>query len=120
MPADPPCHILNGGISALIGLQEREARSGGRAHVAATRRLAADLGRFDTGYWSRYDLRFTAPATMAYHSLHISLLEVIARLSGDHAFSSTALRWRSYLRRPGCRFRAAAGKARFVLGAGHG
>ena len=67
-----------------------------------------------------YDLRFTAPATMAYHSLHISLLEVIARLSGDHAFTSTALRWRSYLRRPACRFRAAAGKARFVLGAGHG
>jgi len=115
-PSDPPSHILNGAVFALIGLYEREARSGGDAHVATAARLAADLGRFDLGYWSRYDLRFAAPATMAYHSLHVSLLEVTARLSGDHAFASTALRWRSYLRRPACRLRAAAAKARFVLG----
>ena len=115
-PSDQPCHILNGAVFALIGLSERESRSGGTVHVAVTRRLAADLGRFDLGYWSRYDLRFAAPATMAYHCLHISLLDVAARLSGDQAFASTAVRWRSYLRRPACRLRAAAGKARFVLG----
>jgi hypothetical protein len=57
---------------------------------------------------------------MAYHSLHISLLEVAARLCADQAFSSIALRWRSYLHRPSCRLRAAAGKARFVLGERHG
>ena len=115
-PTDPPCHILNGAVFALIGLCERETRSGGQANVAAARRLAADLSQFDIGYWSRYDLRFAAPATMAYHSLHISLLNVAARLSGDQVFTSTALRWSSYLRRPACRLRAAAAKARFVLG----
>jgi heparosan-N-sulfate-glucuronate 5-epimerase len=115
-PTDPPCHILNGAVFALIGLCEREARSGGNAHMAAARRLAADLSQFDIGYWSRYDLRFAAPATMAYHSLHISLLNVAARLSGDQVFTTAALRWRSYLGRPACRLRAAAAKARSVLG----
>jgi hypothetical protein len=115
-PSDPPCHILNGAVFALIGLCEREARSGSSAQVPAAQRLAAELGRFDIGYWSRYDLRFTAPATTAYHALHISLLDVAARLTGDQVFMSTAHRWRSYLGRPACRLRAATAKARFVLG----
>jgi D-glucuronyl C5-epimerase C-terminus len=115
-PSDPPCHILNGAVFALIGLHEREARSGGHAYLAAAERLAAELNRFDLGYWSRYDLRFAAPATMAYHSLHSSLLEVAARISADPVFGSTATRWRSYLRSPTCRLRAAAAKALFVLG----
>src|SRR5437016_355806 len=54
----------------------------GRA-VAAGLRLAAQLGRYDLGYWSRYDLRFTAPASLAYHCLHISLLEVAGRLLAE-------------------------------------
>jgi len=118
-PSDPPSHILNGAVFALIGLRELEARTGGDAHEAAAGRLAAQLGQFDLGYWSRYDLRFTTPATQAYHSLHVSLLQVAGRLLAEPCFSSTALRWRRYLRSPGNRFRAAAGKARFVLMAGH-
>jgi heparosan-N-sulfate-glucuronate 5-epimerase len=58
-------------------------------------------------------------ATQARHSLHVSLLEAAGRLLAEPRFSSTALRWRRYLRSPGNRFRAAAGKARFVLMAGH-
>jgi len=118
-PSDPPCHILNGALFALIGLRELEARTGGDRHGAAAARLAAQLGQFDLGYWSRYDLRFTAPATQAYHSLHVSLLDAAGRLLAEPRFSSAALRWRRYLRNPGNRFRAAAGKARFVLTAGH-
>jgi hypothetical protein len=48
------------------------------------------------------------------------LLNVAARLSGDQVFTTAALRWRSYLGRPACRLRAAAAKARFVLGEGRG
>ena len=115
-PSDPPCHILNGAMFAMVGLREWEARTDGRTHVAVVQRLTAELSRFDIGYWSRYDLRFAAPATMAYHSLHISLLEMAARLFADQAFRSTAGRWHSYLRRPTYRLRAATVKALFVVG----
>jgi D-glucuronyl C5-epimerase C-terminus len=116
---DARCHILNGALCALIGLCELEARLGERVHVSAAQRLAGELGKYDLGYWSRYDLRFAAPATLAYHSLHISLLGVSARLFSDPAFGVTAARWRSYARHPGYRLRAAAAKARFVLGEGN-
>ncbi len=119
-PSDPPCRILNGAVFALIGLCEHEARAGARSHAAAGLRLAAQLGRYDLGYWSRYDQRFAAPASLAYHCLHISLLEVAARLLADDAFSRAAAVWRSYLRHPGNRLRAAVNKARFVLGDSRG
>ncbi len=119
-PSDPPSHILNGAVFALVGLREFEARSGGNAHASAAQRLAAQVGHYDIGYWSRYDLCFDAPATVAYHALHISLLEAAAALLADPSFRRVAGRWRSYRRDPFCRMRAVAGKARFVLGEGRG
>jgi hypothetical protein len=114
-PGDPPSHILNGALFALIGLAEYEARVSGTACAAVAGRLAGQLGGYDLGYWSRYDLRFDAPASLAYHCLHISLLEAAGRLLGQDAFRQAAAGWRGYLRRPGCRVRAAGRKAWFVL-----
>ena len=119
-PCDYRCHILNGALCALIGLHELETRTGGAIHVQVTQRLAGQLRRYDLGYWSRYDLRFAAPATLAYHSLHVSLLEIASRLFDDQAFADTAARWKAYARHPGYRLRAAAGKAWFVLGESFG
>jgi hypothetical protein len=118
--ADPPAHILIGALFALIGLGEYEARSGCHGYLAGVARVAAELPGYDLGYWSRYDLRFAAPATMAYHSLHVSLLEAVARPlpRPDPArprLLDTAARWDAYRRHPGNRLRAAAGKARSVL-----
>ena len=115
-PSDPCCHILNGALCALIGLSELESRTGKTTHQKVVRRLSDQLSKYDLGYWSRYDLRFAAPATLAYHSLHISLLQVAARLFGGHVFSETADRWKAYARHPSYRLRAIVGKARFVLG----
>jgi heparosan-N-sulfate-glucuronate 5-epimerase len=115
-PTDSPCHILNGAVYALVGLSELEARTGGRVHLSAANRLAAQLAGYDLGYWSRYDLRFSAPATLAYHTLHVSLLEAISALFANRTFGDTARRWRSYVRHPGYRLRAATAKALFVLG----
>lgn len=119
-PCDFPCHILNGAMYALIGLRELEARTGGCIHLSAASRLAAQLEEYDLGYWSRYDLRFSVPATLAYHSLHVSLLEVASLLFANRTFSDTARRWRSYVRHPGYRLRAATAKALSVVGEGHG
>ena len=115
-PCDFRCHILNGAVFAMIGLRELEARTGGRIHLSVANRLAAQLEGYDLGYWSRYDLRFSGPATLAYHALHVSLLEAASQLFANRTFSDTAHRWRSYVRHPGNRLRAASGKARFVLG----
>jgi hypothetical protein len=46
----------------------------------------------------------------------VSLQEVVAHLFDDRAFGETAASWKSYDRYPGCRPRAAAGKAQFILG----
>jgi hypothetical protein len=114
-PTEPPCHILNGGLFALIGLSEWEARVGGDASRRTADRLSVHLGDYDTGYWSRYDLRFAAPATMAYHSLHVSLLEANAQMLGYEIFGRTACRWRGYMRHPRNRMRAAVAKAHSVM-----
>ncbi len=115
-PADPPCHILNGAVFALIGLAEHDACHCGRhTSPAAAQRLADSLPDFDLGYWSRYDLRFRVPATLPYHSLHISLLEVAGQFFPGHGFEKAAVRWAALRRRPYCRLRAAAGKASFIL-----
>jgi hypothetical protein len=45
---------------------------------------------------------------------------VAAGLLGDEAFGRAAAGWRGYLRNPAHRLRAAANKARFVLGDGRG
>src|SRR5260370_23294343 len=119
-PCDARCHILNGALYALIGLHELEARTGELAHISAARRLASQLESYDLGYWSRYDLLFSAPATLAYHSLHVSLLKIAAQLFANQAFSSTAQRWRSYAGNTLHRLRAPSCKARFVLGEGRG
>lgn len=114
-PSNPASHILNGAVFALIGLRELDGRTGGGFRPAA-QRLADQLGDFDLGYWSRYDLLFDTPASHAYHSLHISLLRAAGQVLGDARFSDMACRWQQYLSRPDCRMRAIAGKARFVLG----
>ena len=71
---------------------------GGTSTSGVAGRLAAQLADYDLGYWSRYDLRFDGPATLAYHTLHVSLLEAAARLFASQAFGDTADRWRSYVR----------------------
>jgi len=114
-PARPPAHILNGAVFALIGVAEYETARGGAACLPMIHRLAGCLPAYDLGYWSRYDLRFRAPATLAYHSLHISLLRLAGQFFPGHEFSAFAERWAAQRRRPGGRLRAAAGKAAFVL-----
>jgi heparosan-N-sulfate-glucuronate 5-epimerase len=114
-PSEPPSHILNGAIFALIGLAEYEVRRGGHFSAAAAGRLAESLPSFDLGYWSRYDLRFAVPATLAYHSLHISLLTVAGQFFPGHGFEQMAAWWEVLRRRPDCQLRAAARKIGFVL-----
>jgi hypothetical protein len=59
-PSDPPGHVLNGWIFALVGLRKYADTFGdGQAANLAAESLQAltrILPRYDTGFWSRYDL----------------------------------------------------------------
>ena len=97
-PTEPPSYVLNGGIFALWGYYDvgrRAARRGGaRARSSeGADTLARNLHRWDTGYWSRYDL-FPHPvlnvASSFYHALHTSQLEAMNVIAPRPEFEPTA------------------------------
>jgi heparosan-N-sulfate-glucuronate 5-epimerase len=104
-PTIPPSHVLNGGIFALwglhdvwIGLGSGEAR---QAFDDGLKTLIANLHRWDTGTWSRYDL-YPHPvvnlASHAYHLLHTNQLRATNVISPDETLARTADRFASYAR----------------------
>ena len=118
----PPTHILNGFIWALWGVRDWALASGDSAandlFEAGTQTLLANLGRYDTGYWSRYELsgtRLDMLASPFYHRLHIVQLDVMHRLTGEHVFAEYMTRWKSYATSAWNRRRAFAGKALFKV-----
>jgi heparosan-N-sulfate-glucuronate 5-epimerase len=121
-PTQPPSFVLNGGIFAMWGLydvglalDEAPARE---AFERAVDMLARNLHRWDTGYWSRYDL-FPHPAVNVassfYHDLHINQLHALQRLAPRSQLAETAERWERYAATRRCRARAGARKVLFRL-----
>lgn len=102
-PTDPPSFVLNGGIFGLwgaydvaIGLDDRAAAE---LFDAGVKTLESSLHRYDTGYWSRYDLyphRVMNIASAAYHELHIDQLKATAMLSASAAISDASQRFQRY------------------------
>jgi heparosan-N-sulfate-glucuronate 5-epimerase len=119
---DPPSHILNGFIWALWGVYDY-ARWTGHENAqslwkACLRTLEARLDEFDTGWWSLYESPAGATPMLAsryYHTLHITQLRILHRLSGVEAFAARADRFEGQLQNRSYRLRALAGKALFKL-----
>jgi heparosan-N-sulfate-glucuronate 5-epimerase len=119
-PTDPPSCVLNGGIFAIWGCLD-VADSLGDASAkglldASVETLAAMIDRYDTGYWSLYDLfphPVTNVASPAYHRLHTEQLKAMAQLTGRSEFASAASRFEGYLQRRVNRTRAMARKVLF-------
>lgn len=119
---DPPSHILNGFIWALWGVYDYAEWSGSAdadaIWKACIRTLERRLGEFDTGWWSLYEARCGEDEMLAsryYHTLHITQLHVLHRLTGSEVFAQAAARFESYLRNRRYRMRALARKAIFKL-----
>jgi heparosan-N-sulfate-glucuronate 5-epimerase len=121
-PTDPPSFVLNGGIFALWGLYDvgiglRDADVS-RAFAQGADTLARNLHRWDTGYWSRYDL-FPHPvlnvASSFYHALHTSQLESMNVIAPRPEFAETAARFARYAQSRASRSRAFARKVMFRL-----
>jgi len=119
---DPPTHILNGFMWALWGVYDY-ARWSGRSDAfqiweSCVATLTKRLAEFDTGWWSLYEARDGSREMLAsryYHTLHITQLRVMHRLTGMNAFSTVADRFQSYLDRPSNRLLAFYRKALFKL-----
>jgi heparosan-N-sulfate-glucuronate 5-epimerase len=121
-PTTPSSFVLNGGIFAIwglydvgVGLEDPDVLA---AFHGAVDTFAANLHRWDLGYWSRYDL-FPHPvpnvASSFYHDLHIKQLRMTHLLAPRPAFAETAERWAAYEASRLHRYRAFAGKALFRL-----
>lgn len=102
-PTDPPSFVLNGAVFALWGLRDVGVGLGddaaAREFEAGVDTLAANVHRWDTGSWSRYDLhphRVTNVASRAYHELHVSQLEAMDDLAPRAELRAAAARFAAY------------------------
>jgi heparosan-N-sulfate-glucuronate 5-epimerase len=122
-PTQTPSFVLNGGIFALwgcrdvgVGLGDPEAL---RLFAAGVEALAENIDRWDTGYWSRYDL-FPHPflpnvASGAYHGLHITQLRAMQAVAPRLELAEAISRFENYERSRLNRMRAFAVKSAFRL-----
>ncbi len=121
-PTQPPSFVLNGAIFGLWGYYDvatglRDGDCAG-AFEAGVDTLAANLHRWDTGYWSRYDLAphpMVNVASSFYHRLHIDQLTALARIAPRPQLEEARARFCSYARSRVCRGRAFVRKAMFRL-----
>jgi hypothetical protein len=121
-PTQPSSFVLNGTIFALwglrdvgVGLDSREARDRFTSGAVA---LASALHRWDTGWWSRYDL-FPRPlpniASSFYHTLHQTQLEALDMFAPNPEFGRVRNRFASYAASSVNRRRALASKVAYRL-----
>ena len=118
-PSNPPSFVLNGFLFTLLGLSELAGHDRRAADFfeEGVKGLLCMLDRFDTGYWTRYDLfpGNERPAAPFYHRLHIGLVRALrnelraAGLPGSMMMDTTASRWESYWDSTLCRSRAFSG-----------
>lgn len=96
-PGEAMRGVLNGWMFALMGVRDHALLTGDPAVMAVAERLAADLARalprFDTGYWSLYDLAGDV-ASPFYHDLHVAQLEALALAFPAQATAFGAVRAR--------------------------
>lgn len=119
---EPPSHILNGFLWASWGIYDyallTEEEMAFHLFKQATETLAANLFRFDTGYWSLYELsptRLPMLASPFYHRLHIAQLQAMYKLTGEPRFIEFARHWEQYEQDPFKRRRALLQKVLFKL-----
>jgi hypothetical protein len=110
---------LDAGLEQACGIAivEGDADSA-RAFAEGADTLARNLHRWDSGYWSRYDL-FPHPvlnvASSFYHALHTSQLEAMNVIAPRPVFADTARRFAAYADSRLSRNRAFARKVFFRL-----
>jgi heparosan-N-sulfate-glucuronate 5-epimerase len=121
-PTSPPSFVLNGGIFSIWGLYDVGRGLGDAGAEAAFEEavdtLAANVQRWDTGWWSSYDLyphKMRNVAAFGYHQLHIDQLRATAAIAPRAELTAAADRFERYGESGVNRARAFAAKAAFRL-----
>lgn len=121
-PSDPSSFVLNGAIFALWGCRDVGLALGDERATAlyeeGIETLDTNIDRYDTGYWSLYDL-FPHPirnvASGAYHQLHLTQLRALQIVTPRPSFAAAIKRFETYQQSPLNRARATSQKIAFRL-----
>jgi len=97
-PKDPPLRVLNGHISAALGLYYYANATGDPRAVqlfdAAATTVRHEVEDFRVpGSYSKYDLETGLSAGPEYHAIHIKLLDKLAIATSDNYFADMADRF---------------------------
>jgi heparosan-N-sulfate-glucuronate 5-epimerase len=96
----PISNILNGAIAAYFGVYDYYRVTGDpevkKIHETILHTFSRVLARYDTGYWSRYNLWPVHLASFRYHSLHIAQLNMLHLISGESSFLTYATTFERY------------------------
>lgn len=97
-PSNPPSYVLNGFIYTLFGLIDLY-RVTQRLDVKSDidecfKTLKDNLHRFDSGYWSNYDLRYKELVRYYYQkNVHVPQMEILYKLTGEPIFLHYKNKW---------------------------
>ncbi len=98
-PENPRSTVLNGWIFAVFGLHDLSLVTGDesvkRALAKTLATLEKSVAKYDSGYWSLYDLRGNL-ASPFYHRLHIALLDALFALTDIATFAEYSALWQGY------------------------
>ena len=121
-PTSPPSFVLNGALYALWGCRDvflaLQDDLAGELYQAGTTAVARNLARWDTGYWSLYDLYphpYPNIASASYHALHINQLRAMSMIEPESEFDVYAERFAGYADSAVNRTRAYLAKVVFRL-----
>ncbi len=99
----PPTHILNGFIWASWGVWDFYLATGKKRaknlFEACIKTIKENLHRYDTGYWSLYDLsdqKMKMLASPFYHKLHIAQLNATYKLTDQEKFKEYEEKFKKY------------------------
>ena len=101
-PSKNPSFILNGFIYTLFGLYDlwRITKDVDLKITidSCVKTLRESIHLYDSGYWSIYDQLKQELATKYYHqNIHIPLMEVLHKITGEEIFSFYNRRWKKQL-----------------------
>lgn len=100
--------VLNGFIFSILGLYDlytfTENKKAEMLFNKAINSLRNNIERYDTNYWTRYDLRSDKRlSSIEYHILHIKLLDVLYEITRDTYFIELRNKWNGYYRSLFCK-----------------
>lgn len=100
-PTNRPKIVLNGFITALVGLYDlsniAEDSEAAKMFAEGIESLGKNLYRYDCGFWSKYSLSKPIHiSSTKYHNYHIMQLWSLYEMTGNNVFKQYSVKWDNY------------------------